>query len=143
MTSHTASNQTTAKQMSEPKICMDLIDSSCGFMPRHSCFREMSRIKSCQDFSLYVDQEGPGNCSRIIHQSSYSRRPPETGSNKQQYTLQCTAGPYDNHDLLHTKKVHRDFRKPSPRVLYNFCIGRITDLESRATPSVSRYDLSS
>ena len=120
--------------MTNLKICMDLIGSSSEDNTRYSlCVREISHIKSCQDFSQCIEPDGLEKCARIFHESSYSRGPPVPGETLKKETMQHKGDSCDKYDLMqHNKTVYRNSSKPSPRVLYNFCIGRITDLESRA-----------
>ncbi len=123
--------------MTDLNLCMDLIEASPEDIPKHSFrVREIPHAKSCQDFSLCTEQDGAtvsGKFSRILLESSYSRLSPFSAAYlKQPYLAQtkiCV-------NIKPTKQL-RNSSKPSPRVLYNFCIGRITDLESRAAETQS------
>jgi hypothetical protein len=98
--------------MTDHKACMDLFGMLSEYAPqRRSCDDNSSRL----DFSLCMEEDIYDISNDTLVQYESMKPEHRKGGIHANIQMECR---------LHASK-------PNPRVIYNICIGRITDLESR------------
>ncbi len=96
--------------MTDLKTCMDLVGLSSEYAPQR--LRKSSQKNSCPDFSECMEED-TSNDSLVPNASVITE-------------------PLTSHTHAHIEAVNFNLpRKTNPRLLHNFCMGRITELESR------------